>query len=194
MRMSASDHGLFWTVLRESVRGRGLGGLPPAVRWLRASLLCLAAGLACSAEVPPSLPVSPSPGVPQAIATDLQICGFPEDQFDTSREGPPSYLTPQGKIHLGQRIPLELRGNTATLRALLWVIEPKFNSSVTHATWVSTSRQGATLVGTRVSSADFDYTFALARATFLDGTEKGLPIAICKSDSWRPVHQIVVIP
>jgi len=87
-----------------------------------------------------------------------------------------------------------VRGNTSTLRTLLWVIEPKFNSSVTHASWVSTSRSGATLVGTRLSSADFDYTFALARATFLDGSEKGLSIAICKSDSWRPVHQIVVVP
>lgn len=169
-------------------------GFRPAIRRLGAALLGLAVGLACSTEAPLSLPVSLSPGVPQAIATDLQICGFPESQFDTSREGPPTYLTPQGKIRLGQRIPLELRGNTATVRTLLWVIEPKFNSSVTHATWVSTSRSGATLVGTRVSSADFDYTFALARATFLDGTEKGLSIAICKSDSWRAVHQIVVIP
>jgi hypothetical protein len=128
------------------------------------------------------------------MVTDLQVCGFPENQFDTSREGPPSYLTAQGKIRLDQRIPLDVRGNTASLRSLTWIVVPKFNQSVTHASWVSTSRSGGTLVGTRLSTDDFDYTFASAQAVFLDGSEKGLPIAICKSDSWRPVHQIVVIP
>ena len=62
---------------------------------------------------------------------------------------------------------------------------PKVKSSVTHESRVSTSRSGARLVGTRLSSADFDYTFAFARAALLDGSKNGL---------WRPVEQIVVDP
>ena len=162
------------------------------IRWSRGPLSCyqtilvgLTVGLSCSPAAPPFTPPAPASNGSQAISTDLLICGFSENRFGTSRAGPPSYLTPQGHIHLGARIPLEVSGSTSTLRTLQWVIEPKVKSSVTHESRVSTSRSGARLVGTRLSSADFDYTFAFARAALLDGSKNGL---------WRPVEQIVVDP
>ena len=185
-------------VARQSVGGTSGRRLPAhralLVRESHAILLGLAVGVACSHESLLPVAVAQPTNARQAMATELQICGFPEGQFDTSREGPPSYLTPKGKIHLGQRVPLEVRGDTTNLRVLLWIIAPKFNQTVTHASWVSTSRAGGTLVGVRLSADDFDYTFAYANAVFLDGSERGIPIGICKSDGWRPVHQIVVVP
>ncbi len=128
-----------------------------------------------------------------SVTSNLQVCGFPAAQLDTSEMGPPRYLTSIGRLRLGQRLTMELRGDTGRVRSVEWQVVPGYRRS-SHAAFQPAGQRSAVLTGVRLSADDNDFDFAVAHVLFRDGSEADLAVAVCTARTWQPANEIVVVP
>jgi len=131
-----------------------------------------------------------------AVAAQVRLCGFPASQLDLSQVGPPHYLTSIGRVQVGQRLPLELRGDLDRIASINW--EVRVNDYAPHPPrlrLIATGRYEASLVGEAPGGDDpADYAWADAAIVFKDGSEDAAAVSVCESGNWQPAVHLLVVP
>jgi hypothetical protein len=127
----------------------------------------------------------------------IRLCGLPADQLDT-RDGSPSYRTPNARIHLGQHLKVELVGDTETdeIRLIRWHVAPAYPNQreAPLVAFEPVTLRVAVLRGVRLSADEDDHDFAYAEVVFQDGSRRAAPISVCAAGNWKGAQLVVVVP
>jgi hypothetical protein len=153
---------------------------------VRAILLLLALQpMACGLDEPIDLFAS------EALSSNLRLCGFPAGQlvYDPGRGG---YT---GRVHVGQRIPLELTGGTSGIRSLSWSVRA-LGLRPPVARLTGTGTFAAVLEGVAAGgTGERDYALVGADVEFRDGSQAWVNPSECRSDGFgTQADRVVVVP
>ena len=133
----------------------------------------------------------PDCSVVDSIAANIRLCGFPREQVDASSEFSKSFM------HVGQVIPVQLRGDLDRLASVKWQVSSQsFAPNPPRVTLDARTGTAALLTavapgGTHIA----DYVFVGAELVFRDGTEGFATVAYCRGEGeWHPADHIIVVP
>jgi hypothetical protein len=127
-----------------------------------------------------------------AYSSNIRLGGFPASQLV---EDPISGQ--RGRLQVGQRIPLELRGETDRIQSVTWVVDyPPEPPHPPVVRLTGTGRLTAILEGVEPGGDHIrDYAFAFANVVFKDGSEQTASPAACPNPrTWTPARCFVVAP
>lgn len=139
-------------------------------------------------------------GNPECLMSDCQIidssaarirlCGFPREQV-VEGEFAKSFM------HVGQAIPVQLRGDLDRLVSVKWRVEPQSGApNPPDVRFDPRASTAAMLTAVAVGgSHPTDYVFVSAELLFRDGSEGWATVAYCQGEAeWHPANQIIVVP
>jgi hypothetical protein len=128
-----------------------------------------------------------------SIAANVRLCGFPRDQIDGILSGQ-GFST--GIVHVGQRIPLRLRGDLDRVVSITWRVDSQsYAQNPPRVSLVPLSNTTAMLTGLATGGPDrTDYVFVAADLVFRDGTESVATVAYCPGDGFIPADHVFVVP
>lgn len=136
-------------------------------------------------------PWSSGRGAEEAFAGYIDLCGFPRSQL--VEHGPDGRYF--GRLHVGQRIPLELTGDTGRVQTVSWRAGNPYAPHAPVLRLTPTGRFTATLEAAEAGGDDpGDYVWVSADLTFSDGSGRGVGLEACERGSFTPVERVVVVP
>ena len=129
--------------------------------------------------------------IADSSAADIRLCGFPREQVDASGEFSKSVM------HVGQVIPVQLRGDLDRLVSAKWQVEPQRGAlNPPEVRFEPRTPTAAMLTAVAVGGTHpTDYLFVGAELVFRDGTGGWATVAYCQGEGeWHPAERIVVVP
>jgi hypothetical protein len=133
----------------------------------------------------------PDCSIVDSFAANIRLCGFPREQVVEGSEFSKSFM------HLGQVIPVQLRGDLDRLVSVKWQVSSQSFAPNPPGVRLDPRTSTAALL-TAVSAGGThptDYVFVGAELVFRDGTEGWATVAYCQGEAeWHPAEHIVVVP
>jgi hypothetical protein len=126
-----------------------------------------------------------------SFAANIRLCGFPREQVDASGEFSKSFL------HVGQVLPLQLRGDLDRLVSVKWQVDSQsFAPNPPDVRLDPRSSTAAMLTAVAAGGTHpADYVFVGAELLFRDGSEGWATVAYCQGEGeWHPADRIIVVP
>jgi hypothetical protein len=142
--------------------------------------------IACGLNGP--LPDGP---ILEAFSTNIRLCGFPASQLVEDHVGGGHI----GRLYVGQRLPLRLRGETDRINSVSWSVNPQSAPQPPVVRLTGTGRFTAVLEAVAAGGdSRRDFVFVGAGLVFKDASEGGVNPSACDGGGgWVPANRIFVV-
>lgn len=126
-----------------------------------------------------------------AYSANVRLCGFPSSQLVEDPVGGRI-----GRLHVGQRLPLQLRGDTDRIQTVSWTVDhPPAPQEPPVVRLTQTGRFTAVLEAVAAGGeGPRNYVFVWAEIVFKDGSEGGSSPSFCPGEGRVPADRIIVVP